>query len=160
MSKEEEETMQKILFICLGNICRSPMAEVLMQEKIQQAGLKKEYVVASAATSSWEVGKPPHEGTQQVLRQHGLSCEKKTAVQLTLKDFQTYDYLIGMDESNVNDLLEKAPASLAGKVHLFLDSVEAMKGQDVPDPYYTGDFNQTYRLIDEGTTAWLSKLTK
>lgn len=136
------------------------MAEVLMQEKIKQAGLLQEYCVASAATSSWEVGRPPHQGTQLLLKQHGLSCEGLTAVQLTSKDFQTYDYLIGMDKSNVTELLRIAPVSLRNKIYLFLDSVEGMNGQDVPDPYYTGDFNQTYHLIDVGTTAWVSKLKK
>lgn len=150
--------MKKVLFVCLGNICRSPMAEAVFKEKVRKADLTDKFVVSSAATSSWEAGNKPHRGTQQILDQHGISYEGIRSTQVKPTDFVKYDFIIGMDANNVADLKQMAPAQTKEKIHLFLDIVAGKEGQEVPDPYYTGDFEETYTLINEGTEALLSYL--
>lgn len=138
--------MKKIAFVCLGNICRSPMAEFVMKS------LGEEYHVESRATSSWEHGNPIHRGTQGIFRKYSIAFDtSKGSQQISLQDFETFDVIVGMDEQNIRDLKYMAPEHYHHKIHLF--------GQaGVPDPYYTGDFEETYQLVLAGCKNWQARL--
>ncbi len=135
--------MKKILFVCLGNICRSPMAEYVFKYLAEQAGVAKEFFVASAATSDEAVGCDVHRGTQNVLKKHGIPCPPRKAVQLTQADYMKYDLIIGMEQANVRNILNIFGSDTEGKVRRLLD-------RDVADPWYTGDFDSTYRDVLDG----------
>ncbi|EOT46019.1 MULTISPECIES: low molecular weight protein-tyrosine-phosphatase [Enterococcus] len=144
--------MKRCLVVCLGNICRSPMAEGLLKKAVLERDLPIE--IDSAATSSWEAGNPPHEGTQAVLRANEISSEGMQSRQIMRADFEQYDWIIGMDHQNIADLKKKAPRYCQPKIHLFLEGFE---DQDVPDPWYTGDFLETETLIKKAIPYWLAK---
>ncbi|MGO3115211.1 low molecular weight protein-tyrosine-phosphatase [Enterococcus pseudoavium] len=147
--------MKKILFVCLGNICRSPLAEALFRDALEKRSAS-DFQVDSAATSRWEVGNPPHHGTQQILAQHGIATKGLRARQITAEDFYEANYIIGMDQENVEDLVSMAPNGTADKVYLYLDRVPGYAGESIPDPWYTGDFEETYELIQKGLNEWLT----
>lgn len=147
--------MKRVLFVCLGNICRSPMAEGLMRAYSQEQGVP--LVVDSAATSAWEVGNPPHPGTAKILRQAGIDMSGMQARQIRPEDWQKYDYIIPMDHENLADLESSAPAVHKAKVATYLSVVPGKEAQDVPDPWYTGDFNETRDLLQAGLPYWLAK---
>ena len=148
--------MIKILFICHGNICRSPMAEFVMKDMVKKAGLESRFQIASAATSTEEIGNPVHRGTQEKLRQVGISCAGKTARQLTRSDYAAYDYLIGMDTWNIRNMHRMLGGDPDKKIYKLLEF--AGSTQDVADPWYTGDFETTYRDVVAGCQGLLSKL--
>ena len=148
--------MVKILFICLGNICRSPMAEFLLKDMVKKRGLESGFYIASAATSSYEIGNPVHPGTRKKLAQYGISVSGKTAVQLTKADYDKYDYLIGMEASNIRNILRITGGDSQRKVYKLLDF--AGSNRDIADPWYTGNFDVTYDDIYEGCTALLNFL--
>ena len=150
--------MVKILFICLGNICRSPMAEFLFKDMVAKRGLADKFYIASAATSSYEIGNPVHPGTRSKLAQHGISVAAKTAVQLTKADYNKYDYLIGMEASNIRNILRIVGSDNRHKVYKLLQF--AGSERDIADPWYTGNFDVTYNDIHEGCTALLEYLLK
>ena len=137
--------MEKIVFVCLGNICRSPMAEFVMKdlvEKVEKEG--KNFEVESRATSSWEHGNPIHPGTRTLLTAYGIPFDAtKGSQQISQEDFQYFDQIIAMDESNKENLEKMAPADQKHKIKMLLN-------KSVPDPWYTGDFEETYRLVKEG----------
>ena len=138
--------MKKIVFVCLGNICRSPMAEVVMKS------VTDDYEIESRATSSWEHGNPIHKGTQAIFKSHGVDYDSsKTSLQISKRDFEYFDYILGMDESNVSDLRQMCPQSLKHKIHSFA-------AESVPDPWYTGDFEETYDRVLTGCRDWLARL--
>ncbi len=148
--------MTKILFVCLGNICRSPMAEFVFRDMVQKQGLGDRFSVASAATSTEELGNPVHPGTQRRLAREGISTRGKTAVQLTRRDYQRYDYLLGMEQRNLSGMLRILGSDPAGKVHRLLDFTD--RPRDIADPWYTGDFDRTYDDVVEGCRGLLAHL--
>lgn len=150
--------MIKILFICLGNICRSPMAEFLFKDMVAKRGLADKFYIASAATSSYEIGNPVHPGTRNKLAQYGIGVAGKTAVQLTKADYDKYDYLIGMESSNIRNILRIVGSDRRHKVYKLLQF--AGSERDIADPWYTGNFDVTYNDIHEGCTALLEYLLK
>lgn len=148
--------MIKILFVCHGNICRSPMAEFVLRDMVQKQGIADQFIIASAATSTEEIGNPVHSGTRRKLKEFGISTEGKTAVQLKKKDYMYYDYLLGMDKRNIQNILRIVGEDQGSKVHLLLEY--ARNTRDIADPWYTGDFNQTYDDIKEGCEGFLTYL--
>lgn len=149
--------MTKVLFVCLGNICRSPMAEAIYKAEI--AKRKLDWQIDSAATSSWEVGHSAHPGTKKRLRQAGLSSEGLISRQITEADFAKFDWIIGMDQSNVETLQALAPADTTAKIRSYLSVVPGKETAEVPDPYYTGNFEETYQLLQEGIPFWLEVIS-
>jgi len=147
----------KILFVCLGNICRSPMAEFVMKKMVREAGLSG-FTIASAATSDEERDNPVYPPARRMLSRHGIDCSGKTARQLTRADYDQYDLLIGMDRSNLRNMLRICGGDPEGKMSLLLD--HAGRGGDVADPWYTGDFEATWRDVNDGCRGLLHKLTK
>lgn len=148
--------MIKILFVCLGNICRSPMAEFVFKEMVRKRGLEDQFYIASAATSTEEIGNPVHPGTRRKLREAGISCEGKYAVQMKKSDYDRYDYLIGMDEWNRRSIMRIIKKDPESKVFLLLDFAKSPR--DIADPWYTGNFEVTYADIVEGCQAFLDYL--
>ena len=148
--------MIKILFICLGNICRSPMAEFLLKDMVKQRGIAADFYIASAATSTYEIGNSVHRGTRAKLAQYGISVAGKTAVQLTKEDYAKYDYLIGMDTANIRDIMRIIGSDPQQKVYKLLQF--AGSERNIADPWYTGNFDVTYDDIYEGCTALLDYL--
>lgn len=150
--------MIKILFICHGNICRSPMAEFVMRDMVTKRGLGGQFYIASSATSREEIGNPVHPGTRKKLKELSISTAGKYAVQLKKKDYQEYDYLIGMDEWNIRNILRIVGSDPQGKVHKLLEF--AGSGRDIADPWYTGNFEVTYEDIREGCEGLLSHILR
>ncbi|QBK25057.1 low molecular weight protein-tyrosine-phosphatase [Ureibacillus thermophilus] len=148
--------MKRVLFVCLGNICRSPMAEAVFRDMLKKRGLEDKIEVDSAGTSSWHVGEPPHYGTVNKLKEYNISTEGIIARQLIKEDFDKFDYIVGMDESNVKNIRNLLQQPDHPKIFRFLDLTEYKK--DVPDPYYTKDFQETYDLVKAGCEALLNKI--
>lgn len=148
--------MKRVLFICLGNICRSPMAEAVMRNLVEKRGLTAEIKVDSAGTSDWHQGEAPHKGTRAKLQEMGISTSGMTSRPLRSSDVE-YDYLVCMDASNVENTRKMLQVDHE-KIFRFLDITPHKK--DVPDPWYTGDFNETYELCVEGCTALLNKISE
>lgn len=152
--------MIKVLFVCHGNICRSPMAEFIFKDMVQKRGLSEQFYIASAATSTEEiwngVGNPVYPPAREELARHGLSCKGKRAVQITRQDYVKYDYILGMDSRNMRNMLRILKQDPEGKVKLLLDYSD--ESRDIADPWYTGNFAVTYADIVEGCEAFLDYL--
>ena len=150
--------MVKILFICHGNICRSTMAEYVMKHLVKQAGMEQEFYIDSAATSTEEIGNGVHYGTRRKLAQMGVSCGDHRARQITWQDYQKFEYIIGMDNANIRNLRRMLKNDPEGKITMMLDYTD--RPGEVADPWYTGDFEATYRDVLEGCQGLLKELTK
>ena len=148
--------MIKVLFICHGNICRSPMAEFIMKYLVDQRGLSSEFYIASAATSTEEIGSRVHHGTAAILDRLGIDYSEKRARQLTKKDYQDYDMLIGMDDWNMRNMNRMVGGDPDGKLHLLMDFTD--RPGEVADPWYTRNFEVTYRDVMDGCEGVLKYL--
>ena len=148
--------MIKILFVCHGNICCSPMAEFYMKELVRREGAEQQFEIASAATSTEELGNPVYPPARRVLAAHGISCAGKTARQITRADYDRYDLLIGMDALNLRNMRRFFGGDPQGKISLLLDYTD--RPGDVADPWYTGDFEETWRDVAEGCRGLLTRL--
>ena len=141
------------MFVCLGNICRSPMAEFVFKDIVKKKGLEHEFFIASAATSLEEIGNPVHHGTMDKLRQYGISTDGKRANLLTSKDYHNYDYIIGMEQANVQNMNRILGQDTQNKIYRLLDFTK--RPRDIADPWYTGNFDLTYNDVQEGCEALL-----
>ena len=150
--------MTKILFICHGNICRSPMAEFVMKDLVKKAGLSPQFYIDSAATSREEIGNPVYPPARRKLAEHGVPCGGHAARQLTGGDYAEYDLLIGMDQANLRNMRRICGGDPEGKLHLLLDFAE--RQGDIEDPWYTDDFDRAYRDILRGCEGLLRNLTE
>ncbi len=146
--------MIKILFVCHGNICRSPMAEFVMKDLVQKEKIAAH--IQSAATSREEIGNPVHYGTKRKLLEYGISTDGKYAVQMTKSDYDKYDYIIAMDEWNIKNIMRIVGADPEGKVYKLLSF--AGSGGDIADPWYTGNFDETYDDVLKGCKGLLSRI--
>lgn len=174
--------MVRVLFVCLGNICRSPMAEFLFKYKVEKLGLKEEFYIASAGTSAEEYGNPVHKGTRRKLAEYGISCDGKYARQLNKDDYEKFDYILTMEEIHIyqieriigSDKFESLGESKElgkvyafkpdkirdkyGKIHRLLDF--SNNPRDIADPWYTGNFEESFNDIEEGLDYFLRYLNK
>ena len=146
----------RILFVCHGNICRSPMAEFVMKDLVARRGLADRFVVASAATSSEEIGHDVHHGTKRILDRMGVPYERRAARRLRSTDAASWDYLIGMDEPNVRNMRRMLGREAEGKIYKLLEF--AGSTADVADPWYTGDFETTYDDVLAGCRGLLAHM--
>lgn len=156
MLKGERELVS-VLFVCLGNICRSPMAEAVLRHKIEQRGLSGAVKVDSAGTGDWHIGNVPHEGTRKLLDRWGISYEGMVARKVKESDLVDFDYIIGMDDSNISNL-RKLTGGAEAEIMKFMDLLPEERLREVPDPYFTGNFDEVYRLIDAGCDILLDKI--
>ncbi|NJK81042.1 MAG: low molecular weight phosphotyrosine protein phosphatase [Chloroflexaceae bacterium] len=153
-----QTTPIRVLFVCLGNICRSPMAEAVFQKIVADAGLERRFEIASVGTGAWHVGERPHPGTQAVLQRYNVPLRsEKRAQRLRQEDLETYDYIIAMDGENVQDI-ERYRAALNGKLVRLLEFASSTAPRDVPDPYYTQGFDQVYNLVLDGCMGLLEHI--
>ena len=148
--------MIKILFICHGNICRSTMSEYVMKYLTDQAGVASEFYIDSAATSREEIGNGVHHGTRQKLKEVGIPCGNHRARQMMRRDYEEFDYIIGMDAWNLRNMNRITGGDPDGKIHLLLDY--SKHPRDIADPWYTGNFDDTYRDVVEGCEAFMKYL--
>lgn len=148
--------MTRILFVCHGNICRSPMAEFVMKDLVKKAGLEGQFHIESAATSTEEIGNPVYPPAKRKLAEYGIDCTGKTARQLKNSDYDQYDLLIGMDRANLRNMHRICGGDFAGKLRLLMDYTD--HPGDVADPWYTGDFETTWRDVLAGCQRLLELL--
>ena len=151
--------MIKVLFVCHGNICRSPMAEFMFRDMVKKAGREDEFQIASAATSYEEAGNGVYPPARKKLAEHGISCAGHAAHRMTREEYDEYDYIVCMDNANLRNLLRMTGGEPEGKISLMLDHAPGRKGQEVADPWYTGDFEATWRDLSEGLSGLLSELS-
>lgn len=152
--------MIKILFVCHGNICRSPMAEFVMKKLVKEEGLESEFEIASAATSTEEIwngiGNPVYPPVKKLLAKNGINCAEKRARQMTKEDYRRYDFLIGMDNNNIRNMMRILKNDPEEKVHMLMDFTN--RPGEVADPWYSGDFETTWRDVSEGCKGLLKSL--
>lgn len=155
----ENWSMVRILFVCHGNICRSTMAEFVMKHLVRQRGLEGAFYIDSAATSAEELGNDVHPGTRRKLAQVGVPCGRHRARQLRRDEYDEFDLLIGMDEANLRNMARILGGDPEGKIHSLLEYA-GRPGQSIADPWYTGNFDETYEDVLEGCTGLMKRLAE
>lgn len=150
--------MIKVLFVCLGNICRSPMAEYVFKDMVKKKNLENEFYIDSVATSSEETGNGIHQGTKNKLAKMNILCGNHKARQITKEDYKKFDYIIGMEETNILNIKKIVGEDFENKVSKLLDFTE--NPRDIADPWYTGNFDKTYDDIVEGLEAFWNAILK
>ena len=149
--------MISVLFVCHANICRSPLAEALLQKKVKQINLETEIFIHSAAVADIHVGEPPHERIQSMIKRLGVDYDE-VATLITTDDFYNYDYILTMDKSNLKIVREMCPSENQARIAMFLDYAPHLGVREVEDPCQTGRFRQTQRILDEATSVFLDML--
>jgi protein-tyrosine phosphatase len=145
-----------VLFVCLGNICRSPMAEAVFRHLVEREGLSDRITIESAGTGDWHIGHPPHEGTRRVLDQYGISYSEMKARQLEREDTGRFDLIVAMDTRNERDIRALLQSAKETQVIRFLSLLPEKGLNDVPDPYFTGNFEEVYDMVNEGCKVLLT----
>lgn len=149
--------MIRVLFVCLGNICRSPMAEAVFSDMVRNAGLSDRIEAHSAGTGHWHLGESPHEGTRRILKRNRIDYNGRARL-LTEDDLQRFDHIITMDEANRRDVVALGPAR--GRIALLMSFAQEAGVDEVPDPYYTGRFDEVYELVTAGCTGLLGEIRR
>jgi protein-tyrosine phosphatase len=157
-SKSVQAQPIRVLFVCLGNICRSPMAEAVLRHKVAEAGLSDRIEVDSAGTGDWHVGNPPHPGTRSILSEMGISTTGMYGRQITGDDLSEFDYVLTMDESNLRNVLAMATSGNRAGVRPFMSYAADTGVAEVPDPYHTGGFPEVYRLVNAACDGFLESV--
>lgn len=157
VNRLDNDHVTKVLFVCHGNICRSTMAQYVMQYLVEKNGLAESFFIDSAATSTEEIGNPVDPRTRRKLQQEGIHCGNHCARQLTRKDYEDFDYLIGMDHNNLRNMLRILKDDPLRKVSLLLDWTG--KPRDIADPWYSGNFDLTYEDVTKGCEALFKKIS-
>jgi protein-tyrosine phosphatase len=148
----------RVLFVCLGNICRSPMAEAVFRQKVAEAGLSDRIIADSAGTSDWHVGNPPHHGTRAMLTEKGISTGGMAARQITTADLTSFDYVLTMDEANLANVRAMESPGSSAVIRPLLSYAPEAGVTEVPDPYLTGGFPEVYRLVATGCDGLLAAI--
>jgi len=149
--------MIKVLFVCLGNICRSPMAEFVFKDMVNKRGLAEKFHIESAATSREAIGEGIYYGTKDILKEQGIPFKERKARQMTKEDYNKFDFILGMEEKNIINIMRIIEEDPQNKVHRLLDFLE--KPRDIIDPWYYGNFDSTYYDIEEGCNKFLEYLS-
>jgi protein-tyrosine phosphatase len=146
----------RILFVCLANVCRSPMAEAMLRKLAEEAGLSERLEIDSAGTASWTAGSPPHRGTLEVLARHGIEASGLRSRPVRPADLEEFDWILAMDRANLLDL--RALGRPRGRMGLLLELVPGSATLEVPDPIVSGRFDEVYALLDAGCRALMGRL--